>query len=352
MFHLTYQTILAYNDPFERLGVPANRERGCPSMSMNFASVERRAVAVVLALFLSALQAPVSSPAAIREGSLPSQRAESSPAPDLTPDGLLRNIAARHFTGRPITIRVTGQTLQSAVEAIQKVSGLSIDIDPAVYELIRKTSSNKDVIVANHMPWDALLDVLSREFGLGIAPRGDSLVLRSIISSPRRIDIAEPRDRFPAWVWILLPVLVLLAAGTVVIFVAGKKAARKRDRMKFSLDHTTAEQIKTKILYSFEVEKLHHEEDLSLQTLAARLSLPAHHISWVTNEIIGQSFSRLVNSYRIDEVKERLLDPRDASRTILDIAFEAGFRTKTAFNKVFKSLTGTTPSEFREKSRG
>ena len=320
-------------------------------MKMDFVAVERGAFAAFLALSLSAYQAPVSSPAEIREGSPPPSEAARTQAPDLTPDELLRNIAARRFTGKPVTIRVTGDSLQFAIEEIRKVSGLSFDIDPAVYELIRKTSSSKNVIIANQMPWDALLDALSKEFGLGIAIVGEGLVLRSIVGGPQRVDVAEPNARLSAWIWILFLAL-LLAAGTAVILIAVKKAARKQDRTKFALDPGTAEQIKTRILYLFEVEKIHREEDLSLQTLAARLSLPAHHVSWVANEILGQSFSRLVNTYRVDEVKERLRDPKDASRTILDIAFEAGFNTKTAFNKVFKSLTGMTPSEFREKNQG
>jgi AraC-like DNA-binding protein len=271
--------------------------------------------------------------------------------PDLSPEELLRNIAAKRFTGKPVTLQVTADNLKSAIEVIQKISGLSIEVDPAIYELARRTSSDRSVILANQMPWDALLEAILGEFRLGITIEGERLVIRSPGRDMQAINSPLQEAHSSAWTWVL-PALLLLAVGTGGILIAKKKAARNRSRTKFALDPGPAEEIKTKILYLFEVEKIHREEDLSLQRLSARISAPAHHVSWIVNELLGLSFSRLVNTYRVDEVKKRLGDPRDSGRTILDIAFEAGFNTKTAFNKVFKKQTGMTPSEFRQKALG
>jgi AraC-like DNA-binding protein len=271
-------------------------------------------------------------------------------AVDLSAEQLLRNLAAKRFEGKPVTIRVTGDRLKSAVEELIKISGLSFVLDPAAAEFVRRTASEENVIIANQMPWDALLDAILREFQLGIAVEGKRLVIRSAGGDLRVVGITEQESRSSAWMW-MIPAAFVLAAGAGWIFAAKRKAARDRGRAKFALDAASAEEIKTKILYLFEVEKIYRDEDLSLQTLSARLSLPAHHLSWVINEVLGFTFSRLVNSYRVNEVKKRLGDPDEAGRTILDIAFEAGFNTKTAFNKVFKQQTGITPSEFREKTQ-
>ena len=271
-------------------------------------------------------------------------------AAGLTPEQLLRNLASKTFTGKPITIRVTAENLKSVFAEIQKISGLRFDLDFAAAELVRRTVSEKDIIIGNQMPWDALLDSILREFRLGIAVEGDRIVVRSTAGRLENVGSPEPKSKSSVWIW-LIAVAGLLAAFAGWIFAVRKKTSLIRGRAKFALDAKSAEEIKKKILTLFEVEKVYRDENLSLQALSTRLSLPPHHVSWVINEVLGQTFSRLVNSYRIDEVKRRLGESADAGRTILDIAFDAGFNTKTAFNKTFKQQTGMTPSEFREKNR-
>jgi AraC-like DNA-binding protein len=51
----------------------------------------------------------------------------------------------------------------------------------------------------------------------------------------------------------------------------------------------------------------------------------------------------------VDEVKSRMDNPEFENLTILGIAFDCGFNTKSAFNRVFKKLTGFTPSEYKKQ---
>ncbi len=267
---------------------------------------------------------------------------------DLTPERLLQNLASKSFTGKPMTLRVTAGSLKSAFAEIQNISGLRFNLDHAAAELIRRTAPAKDIVIGNQMPWDALLDSILREFHLGIAVEGDHIAVRSTAGGLENVGPPEPKSKSSFWIWLIAGAGLLAAFGGW-IFAVRKKAALNRGRAKFALDARAAEEIKTKVLYLFEVEKAFRDENLSLQAVSTRLGLPPHHVSWVVNEVLGQTFSRLVNSYRIDEVKRRLGESADAGRTILEIAFEAGFNTKTAFNKTFKQQTGMTPSEFREK---
>ncbi|CCH01567.1 transcriptional regulator, AraC family [Fibrella aestuarina BUZ 2] len=86
--------------------------------------------------------------------------------------------------------------------------------------------------------------------------------------------------------------------------------------------------------------------NLTLAELALRMKLPPHVLSKVINEGYQKNFFDFINQLRIDELKTRLNDPRFRSYTLLSMAFEVGFNSKTAFNRSFKKLTNQTPSEY------
>jgi AraC-like DNA-binding protein len=72
----------------------------------------------------------------------------------------------------------------------------------------------------------------------------------------------------------------------------------------------------------------------------------------VLNEKHGKNFFTFINEYRIKDVILRFGDHKNNNFTILAIAFDSGFNSKTTFNSIFKSQTGMTPSEYREKATG
>jgi AraC-like DNA-binding protein len=83
----------------------------------------------------------------------------------------------------------------------------------------------------------------------------------------------------------------------------------------------------------------------SLRQLSEELGLTEQMVSWSINQGGTLSFSDYINSLRIEEVKLSLLD-KSQKKSILDIAFEAGFNSKSTFNAVFKQSLGVTPSQF------
>jgi len=97
-----------------------------------------------------------------------------------------------------------------------------------------------------------------------------------------------------------------------------------------------------------EEKKVYRSEGLSLKTLSRQLSLPERHLSQLINDKLNKSFFDLVNYYRVEEAKQMLLEEEEEKRNILDIAFEVGFNTKSAFNRAFKKHTNMAPSQFRE----
>jgi len=89
------------------------------------------------------------------------------------------------------------------------------------------------------------------------------------------------------------------------------------------------------------------DPDLTLAGLSAMLNLPQHHLSRVINEHYGNNFFDFINRYRIEEVKQRIPDPAYGNLTLLGIAFDCGFNSKSAFNRLFRKYTGITPSEYK-----
>ncbi|WP_151087344.1 helix-turn-helix domain-containing protein [Hymenobacter baengnokdamensis] len=85
---------------------------------------------------------------------------------------------------------------------------------------------------------------------------------------------------------------------------------------------------------------------LTIHELAAGLQLPPHVLSKVINEGFGQNFFDFVNAYRVDEFKLLMATPQARHYTLLALALEVGFNSKTAFNRAFKKQTDQTPREY------
>jgi AraC-like DNA-binding protein len=116
-------------------------------------------------------------------------------------------------------------------------------------------------------------------------------------------------------------------------------------------ENQAAEYLETLISY-VEKNKPYLNRDLSIHDLASQTGISKHYITQVLNEKYGRNFFTFINEYRVKEVIERFSDPKFNHYTILAIAFDAGFNSKTTFNSIFKTYTGSTPSQYREKMTG
>jgi AraC-like DNA-binding protein len=94
------------------------------------------------------------------------------------------------------------------------------------------------------------------------------------------------------------------------------------------------------------IEKPYLNRELSIYDLSDQLKIPRHILSELINEHMGMNFYHLVNDYRVNEVKERLKTEDLKQLTILALAFDSGFNSKSSFNTIFKEKTGQTPSEY------
>lgn len=115
-----------------------------------------------------------------------------------------------------------------------------------------------------------------------------------------------------------------------------------------SLKAQTAKSHSDRLLAFMKEEKPYLDCNLTIEDLANSLGIPRHHLTEVINKHLNKNFYEFVNSFRLDEVKQLLVDPTKNHITIVGIAFEAGFSSKTTFNTLFRKETGQTPSAYRK----
>ena len=116
---------------------------------------------------------------------------------------------------------------------------------------------------------------------------------------------------------------------------------------KSGLTPAQAEAGMQQLLRVMEEKKPYRKSLLTLQELADEMAISAHNLSEVINTQAGKNFYDFVNGYRVEEAMRRLQDPRYAHLTILAIAEDSGFNSKSTFNAFFKKATGLTPSQYR-----
>ena len=162
---------------------------------------------------------------------------------------------------------------------------------------------------------------------------------------------------FPVYITVipLMVSLVILAIGyfglTQPIIIPPEIENNKSKKYeKSSLTSENSEKYLNRLLQIMETRKPFLDNDLTLQKLSEMLSVSPHHLSQIINERINQNFFDFINSYRIEEAKSLLLDKRGELLTILAIAEEVGFNSKSAFNIAFKKYTSMTPSQFKKQT--
>lgn len=116
-----------------------------------------------------------------------------------------------------------------------------------------------------------------------------------------------------------------------------------------SLDKALAEKLCQSTLTFMQNEQPFLDNELSLSSLAQSLDLPTHYLSQIINQIEKQNFFEFINCYRVQFAKKLLLNTDD---TVLKIAMDSGFNSKTTFYKAFKKDTFISPSQYRQQNNG
>lgn len=134
--------------------------------------------------------------------------------------------------------------------------------------------------------------------------------------------------------------------------VLGEVASRKVTADRYQqplLKEKEIEVLKMKLDQVMTSDKPYLDPNLSLRRLAELLEVKPNKLSQLLNEGYNKNFSEFVNGFRLEEYKELVRDASNSHLTMLALAFESGFNSKTVFNTYFKRSTGMTPREFWKK---
>jgi AraC-like DNA-binding protein len=108
---------------------------------------------------------------------------------------------------------------------------------------------------------------------------------------------------------------------------------------------------KRQLLNLMDVEKPYLEAELSLPDLARRLQMLVPLLSQVINEGTGKNFNDFINGYRVAEFLRQAREPANAHLSLLGIALNSGFNSKSTFNRAFKKVTGASPKEYLDRQK-
>jgi AraC-like DNA-binding protein len=117
---------------------------------------------------------------------------------------------------------------------------------------------------------------------------------------------------------------------------------------KCRIKEEQATQYLNRIIQYMNNSEIWKDNELSIAKLSQYTEIPKHYITQILNENLNKNFYTFVNEYRIEHAKKLIKSSECKAWSIIAIAFECGFNSKTAFNNFFKKYTGMTPSEFRK----
>ncbi|MCD4698335.1 MAG: AraC family transcriptional regulator [Bacteroidales bacterium] len=139
--------------------------------------------------------------------------------------------------------------------------------------------------------------------------------------------------------------------GAIFINLSEPELQTENNTRKYKstgLSSENAKLITPKVLEYMKSEKPYLDSELSLVKLAGLLNIPHHHLSQVINEQLEKNFFEFINEYRVEEVKQLMAKNKDRKFTLLSIAHDGGFNSKSSFNSIFKKYTNNTPKEYME----
>lgn len=126
------------------------------------------------------------------------------------------------------------------------------------------------------------------------------------------------------------------------------------DRRKYArsgLTDQTATDLHNRLTHLMERETPYTNPDLTLADLANRLDVHPNYLSQVINERAGMTFSDYVGLLRVEAFKQAAADPKNRHLTLLALAYECGFNSKSTFNRQFKKLTGQLPFAYWQQTQ-
>jgi AraC-like DNA-binding protein len=153
------------------------------------------------------------------------------------------------------------------------------------------------------------------------------------------INLADPI------IYMLSCVITINGLKTPELFIADEN---RKKYQKYPMNDARKKEYMERLDAVMKSGKPHFEPELTLSGLSEKTMIPERYLSQIINDVMGRNFYDYVNEFRIKEAM-RLLEKNDSDMNVLEILLESGFNSKSAFNAVFRKVTGMSPSEYKRK---
>jgi AraC-like DNA-binding protein len=121
---------------------------------------------------------------------------------------------------------------------------------------------------------------------------------------------------------------------------------KKKKYPKSSLTEETSQNLHKSLIQLMTEGALYRKSDLSISDLSSKLGVHPNYLSQIINQQEKKNFYDFVNTYRVEEFKRMIATQKSQQYTLLALAYDCGFSSKSSFNRCFKKATGQTPSEY------
>ncbi|MFO1243257.1 MAG: helix-turn-helix domain-containing protein [Rickettsiales bacterium] len=196
---------------------------------------------------------------------------------------------------------------------------------------------SKEDITRHHRYW-----LVVALIGLSLALLANDLVWTSEYTSSDRHDMIATVIRI-GFIYLVLTSMFRIFDHTVDIDVERIPTFSSRGRKPVN-----DEEIVDKLMKAVTEDKIYRELAITRDTVASRLKISEQLLSRVINQRFQKNFNEFLNYYRVEEAKQKLTFEKELP--ITNIAFDVGFNSIASFNRVFKDMTGQSPTEYRETS--
>ncbi len=256
---------------------------------------------------------------------------------------------------------------------IPALIALVVSIPVAVLSGTEKTEILKQIMNQEHFLFMVTVPVIS----ISMVTVYFFLSMKSLLTSARRDNRAHVRITVISILMLLLLIFsaiaitgvitmkmalirvnsVFISLSIILVYLAtqrypflfqfGTLPSTKKNYVHSRLEKVDIASLAGQLAYLMEEEKLFCDEDLSLARLSSILEITPHQLSQFLNEYFGRNFNAYINSYRVAEARQLLIEDRE--RNTHSIAYAAGFNSYTAFYTAFKKEMNMSPAEYRRQ---